>query len=492
MKLIRLFLSVVCFSMLMNACTPGDEVIGSKKNTEYVNTWIMNTLRDYYYWTDELPDKSNKTLSPDKYFKSILYWYDPVTAPNGDRFSWIEEDYEVLQGSLKGIVPMEIGFDMSIYYKDETELNLIGQVNYVKKGTPAERSGIKRGMWFDRLNGTILTTSNYIELINVTTADVSIGLVDPIYNAQGNLTGFSGPTEKTIQTVKNYSENPVYLDTVFTMESHKIGYFIYHFFAPDRGPDPGKKTGDFAYDLEMNAVFGRFKTSGITDLILDLRYNSGGSTSSAQLLASELVPSVSDTKLFAYYRYNFNLTAQYTAEEMKTYFTTKVMNQTVQIGTVNNVGNQLGGKVYILTGKYTASASEQIINGLKPYMNVVLIGDTTYGKNVASYTFYDEEHIDKNRWGMQPIIAKYFNSLGQSDFTAGFAPNYFIKDGGLNMKEFGDRNEPLLNKALNDILGTQTLPLVQMRAEKIQTERLLSLPGKRIRGMQLDNLPILK
>lgn len=483
MKLIRLFLSVVCFSMLMNACKPGDEVIDSEKNNEYVNTWIMNTLRDYYYWTDKLPDQSNKTLKPDAYFESIMYWYDPITAPDGDRFSWIEEDYKVLQGSLNGIVPREIGFDMSIYYKDDTENNLIGQVNYVKKGTPAERSGIKRGMWFDRINGVVMTLSNYSELLNITTADVSIGLSNPIYNSAGALTGFSNASEKTFQTVKDYSENPVYLDTIITMDSHKIGYFVYHFFAPDNGSE------NCSFDLEMNAAFGRFKTSGITDLILDLRYNSGGRTSSAQLLASELVPSVSDTKLFAYYRYNFYLTSQYTAEEMKTYFTTKVMNKTVQVGTVNNVGNQLSGKVYILTGKYTASASEQVINGLKPYMNVVLIGDTTYGKNVASYTFYDKEHTDKNKWGMQPIIAKYFNSLGKSDFTAGFAPNYFIKDGGLNMKEFGDRNEPLLNKALNDILGTQTLPLVQMRAEKIQTERLLSLPGKRIRGMQLDNLP---
>jgi carboxyl-terminal processing protease len=168
------------------------------------------------------------------------------------------------------------------------------------------------------------------------------------------------------------------------------------------------------------------------------------------------------------------------------------MNETAQIGTVNNVGNMIGGKVYILTGKYTASASEQIINGLKPYMDVVLIGDTTYGKNVASTTFYDEDHTDKNKWGMQPIIAKYFNSLGESDFTSGFVPDYVVRDGGLNMKEFGDRNEPLLNKAMNDILGTQTLPLVQMRAETIKTSKLLSLPGKRIRGMQLDNLPILE
>ncbi|MCX6309522.1 MAG: S41 family peptidase, partial [Bacteroidia bacterium] len=347
---------------------------------------------------------------------------------------------------------------------------------------------IKRGMLFDRVNGTVMNATNYRSLTTITTADVTLGFVEPIYDTEGVVTGYTNLTQKTLQTVTDYSENPVYLDSILQIDGHKIGYFVYHFFAPDNGSE------NYAYDLEMNSVFGTFKSEGITDLILDLRYNSGGRTTSAQLLASELVPDVLDTKLFAYYRYNLDLNAsyikQYGADKLKTYFTTKVMGKTAQIGTVNNIGNQIGGKIYILTGQYTASASEQIINGLKPYMDVVLIGDTTYGKNEASSTFYDKDHTDKNKWGMQPINAKYFNSLGKSDFTAGFAPDFVVRDGGLNMKEFGDRNEPLLNKALNDILGTQALPLVQMRAQTLKTDRLLSIPGKRIRGLQLDNLPL--
>jgi len=145
--------------------------------------------------------------------------------------------------------------------------------------------------------------------------------------------------------------------------------------------------------------------------------------------------------------------------------------------------------LYILTGPHTASASEQIINGLKPFLDVIIIGDTTYGKNVASSTFYDESHTNKNKWGLQPIVAKYFNSQDKSDFTAGFAPNYVVRDGGLNMKEFGNPNEPLLNNALNAIVGTQTLPIVRKRAESIQVDKLLAVPGKRIRGLELDKMP---
>jgi carboxyl-terminal processing protease len=488
MKLTRFILFASCLAVSLNSCQTIDNILHpSDAKNEYVDSWILTNMSSYYYWNNMLPDKTDKTLTPDKYFKSILYKYDPVTAPDGDRFSWIESDYTKLMSSLNGVVPNEIGFDISLYYKDATRTDVIGQVNYVKKGTPAETSGVKRGMFFDRVNGTVMTKSNYSSLLTITAADVTIGFVAPVYNTNGYLTGYTSTTEKTLQTVSKYSENPVYLDTIIIRNNHKVGYFVYHFFAPDDGHSTS------TYDLDMNAAFGRFKAAGITDLIIDLRYNSGGHTTSSQLLASEIVPDVSNTKLFTYYRYNLDYNAAYIkyygAESLKTYFTTNVLRNDTVIGTVNNVGNQLGGKVYVLTGQFTASASEQVINGLYPYMDVVLVGDTTYGKNVASVTIWDKVNPKKNKWGMQPIVAKYFNSLGKSDFTAGFAPDFVLKEGGAYMKEFGDPSEPLLNAALNDIVGNQILPIVQKRAGSIQADKLLSLPNKRIRGAQLDNLP---
>ncbi|MDD4010234.1 MAG: S41 family peptidase, partial [Fermentimonas sp.] len=110
-------------------------------------------------------------------------------------------------------------------------------------------------------------------------------------------------------------------------------------------------------------------------------------------------------------------------------------------------------RLYVLTSGWTASASEFIINGLKPYMDVILIGETTYGKNVGSITLY-EENDPKNKWGMQPIVVKFANSLGFSDFTAGFAPNYEVDEfENLYLYEFGDSNDPLLGTALSNITG---------------------------------------
>ena len=98
-------------------------------------------------------------------------------------------------------------------------------------------------------------------------------------------------------------------------------------------------------------------------------------------------------------------------------------------------------------------------------MDVILIGETTYGKNVGSISIY-EENDPKNKWGMQPIVVKYFNSKGESDFTAGFTPNYEIDEfADLFLYDFGNTNDPLLGKAISLITG-QTL---STRASAIST-----------------------
>jgi carboxyl-terminal processing protease len=486
MKRILNVLAGLCLLVSVISCKTEDGE--EEEGDAYVNSWILSTLGTYYYWTDKLPSVSDKTLSPDDYFDSLIYWYDLVTAPDGDRFSWIQDDYEELLSSLEGVVSNEIGFDMTLYLKESGSTDVVGQVNYVKKGTPAETAGVKRGMWFDRIDGTTLTTANYSDLLSFTSASVVVGFLNETYAADSSFAGFTSGTDLTIQTVASYSENPVYMDSIYSIEGHKIGYFVYNFFAGDGGTD------DMAYDLQMNQVFAGFKTAGITDLILDLRYNSGGVTTSSQLLASEIVPSLSASNLYVYYEYNDYINAlykkNYGSDYNETPFTTSVMNGDDALTTVNNVGDQLSGKVYVLTGPYTASASEQVINGLKPYMDVVLIGDTTYGKNVASYSLYDEDHLDKNRWAMQPIVAKYFNSVGSSDFTAGFAPKYLVSDGGVGTLQLGDTKEALLSVAIADIFGQiSTTAIARERSATTQVAKQLKMPGKRMRGLRLNNLP---
>src|SRR5690606_12002265 len=125
-------------------------------------------------------------------------------------------------------------------------------------------------------------------------------------------------------------------------------------------------------------------------------------------LGSQIVKNYTANKLFFRREYNALLTQEFTEDYGEEFFK---MNFTPEAG---NIGNTLQNFI-ILTSTETASASELIINGLKPYMPVYIIGDTTAGKNVGSTTIYEENDL-RNKWGMQPIITKAFNSQNQSDY----------------------------------------------------------------------------
>jgi len=123
------------------------------------------------------------------------------------------------------------------------------------------------------------------------------------------------------------------------------------------------------YDSQLNAAFGTLKSANVTDLVLDLRYNSGGSINSATKLASMITGQFTG-QLFAKQQWNSKAQAYYESSNPSS-----LENRFV--GGLNSL--QLN-KVYILTTKGTASASELVINCLKPYINVVQIGDVTIGK----------------------------------------------------------------------------------------------------------------
>ncbi|MEJ0031335.1 MAG: hypothetical protein WDO15_13590 [Bacteroidota bacterium] len=144
-------------------------------------------------------------------------------------------------------------------------------------------------------------------------------------------------------------------------------------------------------------------------------------------------------------------------------------------------------RVYILTGSRTASASELIINGLKPFMDVYLVGGTTIGKNVGSITIYDENDPD-NKWGMQPIVVKLFNSQGQSDYSNGFTPQIPDDDNSLYLYPLGDPRETLLNKTITQITGI-VQPSREIKTEKAGELLYHSLDQKKRSGVVTVELP---
>ena len=239
---------------------------------------------------------------------------------------------------------------------------------------------------------------------------------------------------------------------------------MYNFFA--FGPED--KSDRFL--LETNEIFGRFKALDVDELVLDLRYNSGGYVMMSTYLSSMILPALSRDKVFCYFRYNDYLQAFYNKQYGEDYFLMHFKENFFPTGSslavlLNNLNL---GRLIVLTGEYTASASEQLINGLKAYMPVILIGKTTYGKNVSSLSIY-EQNNPKNRWGMQPIVAKVFNSLGESDYTTGFEPDIELTELSVyDQSALGDTSELLLNAAISLILDRSVATRRSARKE-IQT-----------------------
>ncbi|HRJ30805.1 MAG TPA: S41 family peptidase, partial [Cyclobacteriaceae bacterium] len=201
------------------------------------------------------------------------------------------------------------------------------------------------------------------------------------------------------------------------------------------------------FNNQMDQIFTEFQSAGITDLILDLRFNSGGSESATINLASLIGKGINNNSIFAKREYNDQVEDAIIKEPTlgPGFLVSKFITKT------QNVGASLSN-VYVITGSRTASASELLINGLKPFMEVKIVGDTTVGKNMGSITITDDTNR-KNKWGMQPIVVKSYNSLDQSDYSNGFIPDIADKDNDLVLLPLGDVNERLLNLALEDIVG---------------------------------------
>jgi len=202
------------------------------------------------------------------------------------------------------------------------------------------------------------------------------------------------------------------------------------------------------FKTQLRNVFGTFKQNCIDDFIIDLRYNPGGYVSICHYISGLILADEHLGKISGYHQYNQKLSKEmYTKtgnEEEILRFPSKV-----SIG-----GNNLGiGKMYVLVSENTASASEYLINSLKPYIEVVVIGVTTCGKGVGSQTIQDNRY----KWQIQPIMFRYYNVLHQTVPDSGIVPDIQADEKNIGtFYELGDTNEYLLSIAISQIMGTRT------------------------------------
>lgn len=428
--IVFILLTFIISFFLLPACEDDDWSV--EKTNTHVNEWVYDVMSKYYYWNELLVAPSDFSQNTEKFFESLLY---KRYQNGGDRFSWIQNSYVDLLNALSGVASYDLGFKYQ-FLQEESSNNVYAVVLYVKPDTDAVRKGLKRGMLIAEVNGTQINTDNYLGVFPSGMDNYKLGIL-----SEGERLKYID-----IKPQLNYAENPVFLDTIYTYNSQKTGYVVYNFFSSDKGDN------SYTYDKQLADVFNRFLQSGAKNIILDLRYNSGGSVESSKYLASALVPERQENKVYFRYEYNKTYSQTLKGHELYNYFSDKI-NQSYDIP---HLGDKIDN-LYILTGKGSASASELVINGLKPFMGdkLILIGNVTYGKNMASATFY-KKNDKHNRWGLQPIIARLSNTNGSSDYESGFQPDYLLNEYNHYMYELGDRQELLLNKALAIISGEGT------------------------------------
>ncbi|MRX67710.1 peptidase S41 [Flavobacterium resistens] len=479
--ILKSLLLIFLLAFTLQSCEDQDDV--EAPATLQVNDFIWKGLNEVYLWQADVPNLADDRFSTQAELNSYLAGYSdpkelfqdllnkpiskyPATAI--DRFSWIVDDYTVLEQELNGITKNN-GVDFKLSRVADGSNDVVGYVRYIIPNSDASTKAIKRGDLFTAVNGTKLTVSNYQSLL-LAPDSYTLNLAD--YN--GSAFVLNGKTVALTKTV--LEENPILINKVITSGGRKIGYLMYNGFYSD-------------YDLKLNQAFGELKAQGVTDLVLDLRYNGGGSVRTSTRLAS-MITGQFNGKIFSKQQYNLKLMATMTTEDLES------LNQRFVTNIDGTALNSLNlSKIYILTTSSTASASELVVNGLKPYIDVVQIGETTIGKNVGSFTVYDSPTFTKSnvnpnhKYAMQPLVFKITNAQDFGDYTSGLVPTYMQLEHVSTYGVLGDPSEPLLNLAISKITGAT--------AKKLQTDKSLILPyiddSKKINGlrneMYLETVP---
>lgn len=403
--------------------SPEPEPTGEVTNAE-INTWILDSMQVYYYWKDNIPAKSslNMSAAPTAFFESLLKKPD-------DRFSWIQ-NAEDLANSMSGVIKTS-GLGLAFFRIGESNAGIT--VRYVHKGSPADLAGIKRGDLFIRVNGQAMgLVGNSVTNVDAVFGNETFTLTKGILNENV----ISAGTDVTLTPVEGFQESAIHMDIVLTTPNGtKVGYLFYNRFLWEQAQ-------------ELVDAFNRFKTAGVTELIVDERYNSGGSVSVAALLSALIHKDFSINSSYIKYKFNSNFReATYTYGQLFGAGNASVVS-------TNNLGLS---RVFFLATGNSASASELVINNLRPFMgeaNVIHIGETTRGKDDASISIYHSsprfKEKKENDWGLQPIILKYTDKNGVGGFINGLTPTYEVEE-NFPYAPMGSDEDPMIGKALSII-----------------------------------------
>ena len=433
-------LIAIISAISLTSCFQDNDDVFASDNV--IKNFVYRGMNAFYLYKPEIPVLANDTFAtieeleefhepfetPESFFRSLLF--DEETS-NPDRFfSIIVSDYIALEQAFAGTT-LNNGMEFGLVGESGSATNIYGYVRYVLPNSDAAAQGIQRGMIFNQIDNIQLTRENRFVLLGQDS--YTIGLAD-LNNGVATYNG----TDISL-TKGSITENPVFLTTVIDQGSQRIGYLMYNSFTAN-------------FDEELNNAFTNLQAQGITHLVLDLRYNGGGSVRSSIILGS-LISGQPTTDVFSTEEWNPEIQAQLQAnnpDRLTNFFRSTTANGTA----LSTLGLS---KVHVITTGASASASELVMVALDPYIDVIHVGDDTAGKFQASTTLYDSSNFGRadanpaHRYALQPLIFKSVNSAGFTDFIDGLQPDIQLREDFENLGVLGDPTEPLLAACLADI-----------------------------------------
>jgi len=430
--------------LLLSACIkddPGNNLTQEQRERKAINYFLKESFGSYYYWIDSMRpnlDRWGDTDEPVEAYEKFKH--------SDDRWGFVSDRGKEISAGFDGVTTSYGYNGVYMVYKDTVVL----VVEYTSADTPASKAGIKRGDVISKFNGKYLL---YREGDDID--EINKKLNELIQEVNSKTTTFTYAfTGKTVtMTPETVYENPINVSKVFDFGGKKVAYLHYTHF-------------DTKSLRQLVDVFAGYKSEGVSELVLDLRYNGGGYLAAEGVLASLTAPLKNVNNRDLYNRTEYN---EFVASVLSDNETCLSPQQIIDGETVNiAAANPDLKKIYVLMTGNTASASELLVNGLLPYSDIELYGERSYGKTascllILGKDWYDnyKEYITQEKysdgiayasdWCGYVTLGYNVNALGEAKCCPyGYAidDDKAVEDNPSDGFQLGDPRETMLAKVL--------------------------------------------
>ncbi|MBO7302410.1 MAG: hypothetical protein J6U58_06855 [Bacteroidaceae bacterium] len=388
----------------------GEDRTGEYLEMTQENQWIYSTMKDVYLWGEEIkqPEHSQFFSNTSKFFSSLLNKNDKVSYFT-DTIK--NESYGILATFMRDPIA-------------EQPSKVYALTLFVEPGSPADIAGVKRGTWISGVDGKELTISNTNILISGNAIKLTTEKID--YNDEEMRYFWEQSDTLNMGNATEITNHNILFDTIYSIRDKKAGYILCNSF---NGEDFIEKTEN---------ILLKFATEEVTDIVLDLRYNNGGSIANAATFAGALVPTTLHGTPFATLKKSEEI-----EDTIYNYMSSKA--------------NLCDKRICIITGSRTCGVAELFINSLNSSRNmydVLTFGINTKGDNVIVGTFNSPYGFAIN-----PAIAFMHSASGSILSSEGVVADYPINELEQieHIQPLGKEQEHLLYSTLH-FIATDMIP----------------------------------